>query len=93
MLLEGPGLLVDAYSADFHSNFYGFWDVVIAYTSDEYNVNIDFVVGLLSYIFIGTPLPSPVEYTDADCSGEVDIDDVVWVIAYIFAGGPAPGDC
>lgn len=90
VMLEGPGLLLEAQTADFHLTPIS---TEIAYTSDEYEIDIDFAVGLLSYIFIGTPLPSPVEYTDADCSGEVDIDDVVWVIAYIFAGGPAPGDC
>ncbi|MBU1320458.1 MAG: hypothetical protein KKG33_14970 [candidate division Zixibacteria bacterium] len=58
------------------------------------DVDIDDVVYLIAYIFVGGPAPVP-EYGagNADCNGEIDIDDVVFLIAYIFVGGPAPCDC
>jgi len=50
-------------------------------------VDIDDVVYLIAYIFLGGPPPVPYEAGDADCSDVVDIDDVVWMISYIFSGG------
>lgn len=88
MTIDGPGILVEAHTTDFYDS-----EVTTTITIETSGVDIDFVVGLVEFIFAGGPLPSPEQYTDADCSGEVDIDDVVWVIMYIFAGGPAPGDC
>jgi hypothetical protein len=55
-------------------------------------VDIDDVVHLINYIFVGGPPPEPIESGDADCSGAVDIDDVVWLISYIFSGGNVPCD-
>ncbi len=86
--IDGPGVLVEAHTTDFYDS-----EIATTITIETSGVDIDFVVGLVEFIFAGGPLPSPEQYTDADCSGEVDIDDVVWVILYIFAGGPAPGDC
>lgn len=53
-------------------------------------VDIDDVVFLIGYIFVGGPAPDPYQDGDADCSGNVDIDDVVYLIGYIFSGGPEP---
>jgi len=88
LTLEGPGILTEAYTTDFFDSEI---PVTISFAAGE--VDIDFVVGLIQYIFAGGLLPEPAELVDADCSGYVDIDDVVWVIEYIFMGGPAPGDC
>jgi len=52
--------------------------------------DIDDVVFLINYIFVGGEAPDPFETGDADCSGGVDIDDVVYLIQFIFAGGPEP---
>ncbi|MBU1318219.1 MAG: right-handed parallel beta-helix repeat-containing protein [candidate division Zixibacteria bacterium] len=56
------------------------------------DIDIDDVVYLIFYIFLGGPAPDPLEAGDADCSGAIDIDDVVHLISYIFSGGPAPCD-
>jgi len=58
------------------------------------DVDIDDVIYLISFIFLGGPTPIP-EYGagNADCLGEIDIDDVIFLIAYIFLGGPAPCPC
>jgi len=53
-------------------------------------VDIDDVVFLINYIFVGGPSPDPLDSGDADCSQAIDIDDVVYLIAYIFSGGPEP---
>ena len=55
------------------------------------SVDIDDIVYLIDYIFLGGP--APVEHeccADSDGSMTVDIDDVVYLIAYIFLGGAAP---
>lgn len=57
------------------------------------NVDIDDIVYLVAYIFMGGPEPQLSYFAgDADCSGTVDIDDVVYLINYIFMGGPPPCD-
>jgi hypothetical protein len=55
-------------------------------------VDIDDIVGIITYIFLGGLPPNPYELGDADCSGAIDIDDVVYLIAYVFASGPTPCD-
>jgi len=55
-------------------------------------VDIDDVVFLVNYVFLGGPAPTPIEMGDTDCSGFVDIDDIVYLIQYIFSGGYAPCD-
>ncbi|MBU1317964.1 MAG: PKD domain-containing protein [candidate division Zixibacteria bacterium] len=55
-------------------------------------VDIDDVVYLINYIFVGGPEPVPYESGDSGCSGSIDIDDVVYLISYIFSGGNAPCD-
>jgi hypothetical protein len=57
-------------------------------------IDIDDVVFIIQYIFVGGPEPDPSWQGDADCNGETDIDDVVYIIEYIFSGGPQPcGGC
>ena len=58
------------------------------------SVDIDDMVFLVNYIFIGGPAPDPPESGDENCSGSVDIDDITYLINYIFLLGPAPcADC
>jgi hypothetical protein len=53
-------------------------------------VDIDDVIFLISYIFLGGISPQTIESGDPDCSGEVDIDDMVYLLTFIFLGGDAP---
>ncbi|MFH1892179.1 MAG: hypothetical protein ABIK83_05785 [Candidatus Zixiibacteriota bacterium] len=53
-------------------------------------IDLDDVVYLIAYIFVGGPAPIPLVAGDADCLSGIDLDDVVYLIAYIFVGGPAP---
>lgn len=55
-------------------------------------VDIDDMVFLIGFIFLGGSSPEPYDLGDVNCSGGVDIDDVVYLIAYIFTGGNAPCD-
>jgi len=62
--------------------------------TEDFSVDIDDVVFLITYIFSGGPAPDPLNLGDVNCSDDVDIDDVVYLIAYIFTGGPEPcPDC
>lgn len=53
-------------------------------------VDIDDVVYLVAYMFLGGPSPRPLELGDANCSGEVDVDDIIYLVQYIFANGTQP---
>ncbi len=53
-------------------------------------VTVTDAVYLITYIFGGGPLPSPLLSGDADCDGVVSVTDAVYVITHIFGGGPAP---
>jgi hypothetical protein len=53
-------------------------------------VDIEDVVYLINYLFLGGPAPDPLELGDASCSGVVDVTDVVYLINYLFVGGPPP---
>jgi hypothetical protein len=53
-------------------------------------VDVDDVIFIVNYIFLGGPEPTPYESADANCVGEVDIDDLLYLINYIFSGGSAP---
>lgn len=55
-------------------------------------VDIDDVVCLINYMFVGGRAPDPYELGDVNCSSVVDIDDVLFLINYIFASGYAPCD-
>jgi hypothetical protein len=56
------------------------------------DVDIDDVIFVVNYIFLGGPTPNPMEIGDTNCSGEIDIDDVIYLVSYIFLGGNAPCD-
>jgi hypothetical protein len=70
-------------------------DVIIGDADDSDSWDIDDVVYLVAYIFIGGPPPTPYEKAsgDATCDCQVDIDDVVHLINYIFVEGPPPCAC
>lgn len=55
-------------------------------------VDIDDMVFLIKFIFLGGMPPEPYYIGDVNCSRGVDIDDVVYIIAYTFIGGNAPCD-
>ena len=54
-------------------------------------ININDVVFLINYLFIGGPAPQPLQAGDANSDGVVNINDVVYLINYLFVGGPPPG--
>jgi hypothetical protein len=88
LMYEGEGHLKQAEVADFH-------DLNIsAIIASPLPLDIDGVVLLINYIFVGGYIPYPTESGDVNCDEVTDIDDVVYLIEYIFAGGPAPyADC
>jgi len=55
-------------------------------------LDIDDVVYLVGFIFLGGPAPLSLDLADSDCSGSIDIDDIVYLVNYIFIGGNAPCD-
>jgi len=61
-------------------------------TDNSGSVDIDDIIFLVNYIFLGGPSPDPVDLGDTDCSGEIDIDDVIYLVGYIFLGGNDPCD-
>jgi hypothetical protein len=54
--------------------------------------DIDDIIYLVGYIFLGGPAPDPLEIGDVNCLDEVDIDDVTYLVNYVFLGGPLPCD-
>jgi len=89
---EGIDIVVSLNFADTVMTLFGTEGYVCGDCDASGAVDIDDVVYLINYIFVGGPAPDPYEAGDANCSGTVDIDDVVYIIAYIFSGGPTPGD-
>jgi hypothetical protein len=53
-------------------------------------MDIDDVVYLVYFIFLGGPEPVPLWVGDVNCDGVIDIDDVVYLIECIFFFGPCP---
>jgi hypothetical protein len=53
-------------------------------------VDIDDIVYIINFIFVGGPEPLCWDEGNADCSGGIDIDDVVYLIAFVFSGGDPP---
>jgi len=49
------------------------------------------VVYLINYLFIGGPVPAPLEAGDVNCDGTINASDVVYLINYLFISGPPPG--
>jgi hypothetical protein len=70
-------------------------DVMIGDADNSGSWDIDDVVYLVAYIFMGGPSPTPyaIASGDATCDCRVDIDDVVRLINYIFSGGQPPCAC
>ena len=54
------------------------------------NIDVDDVVFIIDYMFLGGPSPVPAESANANCLEGTDIDDLVYLIDYVFKGGPAP---
>jgi outer membrane protein assembly factor BamB len=54
-------------------------------------INLADAVYVATYLFIGGPVPNPLEAGDANCDGAVDVADDVYIINYLFIGGPPPG--
>jgi len=59
-------------------------------TDGNNGIDIDDVVFLLQYLYMGGPAPDPLEYGNVNCYGLIDIDDVLYLLNYLFAGGPYP---
>jgi hypothetical protein len=54
-------------------------------------VNVNDVVYLINYLFIGGPAPIPILHVgDVNQDEAVNATDVVYLINYLFIGGPAP---
>jgi hypothetical protein len=53
-------------------------------------IDIDDVMMLVDYVFLGGRLLGKVSRGDMDCSHSVDIDDVMTLIGYVFLGGHPP---
>ncbi|MFH1891574.1 MAG: SBBP repeat-containing protein [Candidatus Zixiibacteriota bacterium] len=56
------------------------------------NVDIDDIIYIVNYVFLGGVPPNPLRLADCNCSGEIDIDDIISLVGYIFLGGPVPCD-
>jgi hypothetical protein len=52
--------------------------------------DIEDLVYLIYYLYLGGPPPVPLWVGDTNCDGIVDIGDVVFLINYLFRGGPPP---
>ena|GEM_PF-6194082 len=61
-------------------------ELVLGDSDGSGEIDIDDIVFLIDFIFVGGPLPLPVRTGDADSSGLIDIDDVVFLIEYVFGG-------
>jgi len=55
-------------------------------------VDLDDIMYIVNYIFLGGPPSLPVAIMNANCYQEVDIDDVLYLVNYIFLGGNYPCD-
>jgi len=53
-------------------------------------VDIDDVMYLVDYIFLGGPAPIDFAQADVNCDSKIDLLDISIVMAYIFRGGSAP---
>jgi hypothetical protein len=53
-------------------------------------IDVEDVVYLINYLFIGGPAPQPLAAGDANCDSNVNVVDVVYLINYLFIGGPPP---
>ncbi|MFH1892954.1 MAG: hypothetical protein ABIK83_09785 [Candidatus Zixiibacteriota bacterium] len=53
-------------------------------------IDIDDIVYIINYVFMGGEEPKSIYKGDVDCDGITDIDDAVYLIEHVFVGGPAP---
>lgn len=51
---------------------------------------IDDIVFLIDYIFLGGTSPDPIETGDCDCDGRINMIDITQSICYLFRGCPDP---
>jgi hypothetical protein len=56
------------------------------------SVDIDDIMFLVNYVFLGGSPPVPLGVGDANCIGGIDIDDIIYLVQYVFVGGPSPCD-
>jgi hypothetical protein len=57
-------------------------------------VDIDDIMFLIRYAFLGGPPPLSFVNGDVNCTEFIDIDDIMYLINYVFLGGPVPcKDC
>lgn len=56
------------------------------------DIDIDDIMYLAIYIFLGGPPPAPAEIGNVNCVEETDIDDVMFLINFVFLGGYSPCD-
>ena len=71
----------------YNDNFFVFFPGDV--TNDEV-VDIEDVVYLINYFFIGRDPPSPLKVGDVNRDCVVDLEDVVYLINYLFLNGPPP---
>jgi hypothetical protein len=55
-------------------------------------LDIDDVIYLINYVYIGGDPPLPTESGDINCDGKIDLLDIARLTNYIFRGGSAPCD-
>jgi hypothetical protein len=55
-------------------------------------VDIDDIIYLINYVYLGGPEPVHWESGDVNCDGKIDMLDIVYLARYMFRGGPAPCD-
>jgi len=48
---------------------------------------IDDIIYVVAYVYLGGPPPEPMETGDVDCSGSINLLDIVYYINYMFRGG------
>jgi len=54
------------------------------------DINIDDIVFLISYIYLGGLPPDPLWISDVNCDDRINIIDISILISYLFRGGPEP---
>ncbi len=69
-----------------------FSSVVCGDANSSGDLDIDDIVYMIDYFFVGGPEPDPHNAADPNCSGDIDIDDIVYLIDYLFTAGRTPCD-
>lgn len=76
----------------------GYWQdfrqVICGDPSKDKFVDIDDILYLINYVFLGGVAPDPEYIGDVNCFDGIDVDDIIYLINYIFLAGPVPcADC